>query len=158
VQKWGNGKIPRLRLKKAKCGAIVFRPVVASLDAMTLEAAEDGVRLTSVGGGYRDYARQLWLWNDRMTTNKAEAKQPLVRRVWQGKAWYLKKMAPVAIPGTSNHGWGISVDFNLTDPKVYAWLDAHGPRFGFYMEAKPTRADGSKNPYFEPWHWVKVDA
>ena len=158
VLQWGNGKIPRLRLKKTLCGAVVFRPVAKSLNAMYSEALEDGVVLSSLGGGYRDYARQEALWYDRMTLDKAEAKKPLVRRVWQGRTWYLKKMAPVAIPGTSNHGWGLSVDFNLSDPKVYAWLDRHGPRFGFYMEAKPTRPDGDKNPYFEPWHWTKVDA
>jgi D-alanyl-D-alanine carboxypeptidase len=158
VQRWGNGKIPRLRLKKAQCGAVVYRPVAKALDDMFFDALDDGVVLKSLGGGYRDYARQEALWYDRMTLDKAEAKKPLVRRVWQGRTWYLKKMAPVAVPGTSNHGWGLSVDFDLSDPKTYAWLDRYAPSYGFFMEAKPTRPDGDKNPYFEPWHWTKVDA
>lgn len=157
VQKWGNGKIPRLRLKKCACGAVMFRPAAKVCSAMTAAALADGVQLKSLGGGYRDYARQEALWYDRMTTNKDEAKKPLVRRAWNGKMWFLKKGAPVAVPGFSNHGFGISVDFDVSDPKVYAWLDENGPKFGFYMEAKPTRPDGDRNPYFEPWHWTKVD-
>jgi LAS superfamily LD-carboxypeptidase LdcB len=158
LRNWGNGTIPRLRLKKSKVGVLLFRPAANAADRMYDAAFQDGVVLSSVGGGYRTYERQLWLWNDRMTTNRKEAKQPLVRRVWNGKVWWLKKMAPVAQPGFSNHGWGLSIDFNLADPKTFAWLDKHGPQFGFYMEAKPTKSDGSKNPYFEPWHWTKVDA
>lgn len=158
MQKWGNGKIPRHRLKKCACGALMFRPVAKVCTEMVREAAEDGVTLRSLGGGYRSYDRQLDLWYDRMTTDKKQAKEPLVRRVWNSQVWWLRKMAPVATPGTSNHGWGLSVDFDLSDPKTYAWLDAHGPRFGFFMEAKPTKPDGEKNPYFEPWHWTKVDA
>jgi len=91
-----------------------------------------------------------------MTTDKSKAKQPLVRRVWNNKVWWLAKGAPVAQPGFSNHGWGLSADFDVSDPKTYAWLDANGPRFGFYMEAKPTR-NGERNPFFEPWHWTKAD-
>jgi LAS superfamily LD-carboxypeptidase LdcB len=158
LRNWGNGTIPRLRLKKSRVGVLLFRPAANAADRMYDAALQDCVVLSSVGGGYRTYERQLWLWNDRMTRNRKEAKRPLVRRVWNGKVWWLKKMAPVAIPGTSNHGWGLSIDFNLSDPKTYAWLDKHAPKFGFYMEAKPTKADGTKNPYFEPWHWTKVDA
>jgi len=158
LRNWGNGTIPRLRLKKSRVGVLLFRPAANAADHMYDAALQDGVTLSSVGGGYRSYDRQLWLWNDRMTTNRKEAKQPLLRRIWNGKVYFLKKGAPVAIPGTSNHGWGLSIDFNLSDPKTYAWLDKHAPKFGFYMEAKPTKADGTKNPYFEPWHWTKVDA
>ena len=157
LTRWGNGKIPRLRLRKTQTGAIMFKPAAKACDLMWAEAKADGINLEALGGGYRDYARQEALWYDRMTMKREEAKQPLVRRVWNGKVWWLKKMAPVATPGTSNHGWGLSVDFNVSDPKVYAWLDKNGPRFGFYMEAKPTRHDSEKNPYFEPWHWTKVD-
>lgn len=157
VQRWGNGKIPRVRLKKCACGAVMYRPAAKICSQMVRVAEQDGVQLRSLGGGYRDYARQEALWYDRMTRSRDEAKQPLVRRVWNGKLWFLKKAAPVAVPGTSNHGWGLSVDFDISDPLVYAWLDKHGPSYGFYMEAKPTKSDGSKNPYFEPWHWTKVD-
>jgi D-alanyl-D-alanine carboxypeptidase len=47
-----------------------------------------------------------------------------------------------AVPGTSNHGWGVAVDADITNPATKAWLQANGHRFGF-VEAVPR----------EPWHW-----
>ncbi|WP_407320064.1 D-alanyl-D-alanine carboxypeptidase family protein [Isoptericola halotolerans] len=58
-----------------------------------------------------------------------------------------------AVPGTSNHGWGLAVD--LSHPisggtsAEYAWLRVHGPDYGW---DNPTwaRPDGRKP---EPWHF-----
>ncbi|QGG97136.1 hypothetical protein GH723_14760 [Actinomarinicola tropica] len=47
-----------------------------------------------------------------------------------------------ATPGTSNHGWGLSVDLDL-NPASEAWMKANAPRFGF-VEDVPR----------EPWHWT----
>jgi hypothetical protein len=58
-----------------------------------------------------------------------------------------------AVPGTSNHGWGLAVD--LSDPisggasPEYVWLRVHGPRFG-WDNPSWARPDGSKP---EPWHF-----
>jgi D-alanyl-D-alanine carboxypeptidase len=56
-----------------------------------------------------------------------------------------------AMPGTSNHGWGLAVDLC---PETYAgdrwaWLAANGPAYGW--DNPPwARPGGSK---YEPWHW-----
>ncbi|GAA1981882.1 hypothetical protein GCM10009718_18680 [Isoptericola halotolerans] len=58
-----------------------------------------------------------------------------------------------AVPGTSNHGWGLAVDLSTPISSgrsaEYAWLRVHGPDYGW---DNPTwaRLDGSKP---EPWHF-----
>ena len=47
-----------------------------------------------------------------------------------------------AVPGTSTHGWGLSVDLE-TDPKVTQWLRANASRFGFAEDVAR-----------EPWHYT----
>lgn len=46
-----------------------------------------------------------------------------------------------AIPGTSNHGWGIAID--CPNAWEQAWLRDHGAKFGW----RKTEA------FSEPWHW-----
>ncbi|WP_275002321.1 M15 family metallopeptidase [Promicromonospora iranensis] len=58
-----------------------------------------------------------------------------------------------AVPGTSNHGWGLAVD--LSDPisggtsREYAWLRVHGPDHG-WDNPSWARPGGTKP---EPWHF-----
>ena len=66
---------------------------------------------------------------------------------------YGQKPALAAVPGTSNHGWGLAVDLcggiQSFGTASYAWMTAHAGRFGFLH---PTWADpgGGRE---EPWHW-----
>jgi D-alanyl-D-alanine carboxypeptidase len=57
-----------------------------------------------------------------------------------------------ATPGTSNHGWGVAVDFctpDTTGPS-WAWLSENGAVYGW---ANPDWAKrGGSGPH-EPWHW-----
>jgi hypothetical protein len=58
-----------------------------------------------------------------------------------------------AVPGTSNHGWGLAVD--LSDPisggtsPEYTWLRINGPDYG-WDNPSWARLDGAKP---EPWHF-----
>ncbi|RBY95557.1 D-alanyl-D-alanine carboxypeptidase [Blastococcus sp. TF02-8] len=66
---------------------------------------------------------------------------------------YGEKPALAAVPGTSNHGWGLAVDLcggidGFGTPQ-YAWMVANAGRFGFLH---PTWADPG-NGREEPWHW-----
>jgi LAS superfamily LD-carboxypeptidase LdcB len=47
-----------------------------------------------------------------------------------------------AKPGTSDHGWGMSLDLDL-DSRAQAWMRANAGRHGF-VEDVPR----------EPWHWT----
>lgn len=66
---------------------------------------------------------------------------------------YGAKPALAAVPGTSNHGWGLAVDMcggieSFGSPQ-HNWLLANGPRFGWTNPpwARPGRGRE------EPWHW-----
>lgn len=58
-----------------------------------------------------------------------------------------------AVPGTSNHGWGVAVDLcggvEQFDAPAHVWLLTHAAAFGWFHPAwaEPT---GAKP---EPWHW-----
>jgi hypothetical protein len=58
-----------------------------------------------------------------------------------------------AVPGTSNHGWGLAVDLcggiNVAGTAQSAWMAANAGRFGF-VQPDWARQGGEKP---EPWHW-----
>jgi hypothetical protein len=66
---------------------------------------------------------------------------------------YGQKPALAAVPGTSNHGWGLAVDLcggiEAFGTAQYAWMAANAGRFGFLH---PTWADPGRGRE-EPWHW-----
>ncbi len=66
---------------------------------------------------------------------------------------YGVKPALAAVPGTSNHGWGLAVDlcggaqsFGTAD---YAWMRANASRFGWQNPSWALPGRGRE----EPWHW-----
>src|SRR4051794_23753836 len=66
---------------------------------------------------------------------------------------YGEKPALAAVPGTSNHGWGLAVDLcrgiDRYGTPQYQWMLADAGRFGWLH---PTWADPG-NGREEPWHW-----
>ena len=66
---------------------------------------------------------------------------------------YGQKPALAAVPGTSNHGWGLAVDLcggvESFGTAQYSWMAANAGRFGFLH---PTWADPGRGRE-EPWHW-----
>ena len=66
----------------------------------------------------------------------------------------------VAIPGTSEHQLGLSVDINAdqtkcSSEKVYQWLDENAYKYGFVKRYPEDKTDitGISN---EPWHYRYV--
>jgi cell wall-associated NlpC family hydrolase len=66
---------------------------------------------------------------------------------------YGRKPALAAVPGTSNHGWGLAVDLcggiERFGTAQYQWMVTNAGRFGYLH---PTWADPG-NGREEPWHW-----
>jgi D-alanyl-D-alanine carboxypeptidase-like protein len=66
-------------------------------------------------------------------------------------AVFRKRPAFAAVPGTSNHGWGLAVDLGCGIQNYgsaqYRWMTAHAGAFGWVHPAWAVH-----NP-FEPWHW-----
>jgi hypothetical protein len=66
---------------------------------------------------------------------------------------YGQKPALAAVPGTSNHGWGLAVDLcggaESFGTAQYAWLTANAPALGWVNPDWARPGAGRE----EPWHW-----
>lgn len=121
LAQYGNGRIPAAALAPIGIGNHrLWGPAASSFQRMAQAAAADGVRI-GVTDSYRSYDSQVDL---------AERKG------------LYSEGGLAARPGTSTHGWGLSLDLDLDD-RAQAWMRANGARFGF-VEDVPR----------EPWHWT----
>jgi hypothetical protein len=135
-------------------GPVVFlvAPAARAWRALAAAALAAGhtLKLSGQASGYRTYAQQLRLFEQRFTTTPIAGRPT---RRWNGRTWYLRPgMALAAVPGTSNHGRGLAVDIGeerdgdagteSIDQGTVAWLVANADRFGFSAEVQS-----------EPWHW-----
>jgi hypothetical protein len=66
---------------------------------------------------------------------------------------YAQKPALAAVPGTSNHGWGLALDLcggaQSFGSAQYAWLRVSAPSFGWVNPEWAWPGRGRE----EPWHW-----
>lgn len=66
---------------------------------------------------------------------------------------YQRKPSLAAVPGTSNHGWGLAVDLcggiERTGTAAHQWMQANAGRFGWFHPA--WAEPGGSKP--EAWHW-----
>ncbi|MFN8024281.1 MAG: M15 family metallopeptidase [Acidimicrobiales bacterium] len=121
LQQYGNGRLPDAMLQPiGQGGHRLYAPAAEAWKAAVQAAAADGVTLR-VTDSYRTYDQQVDL---------------VERKGLYSQGGY------GAEPGTSNHGWGLAVDVDVTDPATLSWWRSNGYRFGF-VEAVPR----------EPWHW-----
>lgn len=109
-------------------------------------------------GGHRlraDAAIAYWQLNDAF---RDDFGRPICitdsyRSLAMQRDLYFRKPGLAAVPGTSNHGWGLAVDLcggaEYFGTEVYRWLDENGDEFGW---DNPSWAQpGGSKP--EPWHW-----
>jgi zinc D-Ala-D-Ala carboxypeptidase len=121
LQMYGNGKIPAAALEPiGQGGHRLFAPAAAQWQSLVAAAAADGVTM-KVTDSYRSYEQQVDL---------------------AGRKGLYEDGGLAAIPGSSNHGWGLAVDADVGRPEALAWMKANGHAYGF-VEAVPR----------EPWHW-----
>ena len=66
---------------------------------------------------------------------------------------FARKPSLAAVPGTSQHGWGLALDLcggvQVFGSEAHEWMRAHAPAFGWH-HPRWARQDGRKP---EPWHW-----
>ncbi len=120
LAKYGNGKIPPAALTEIGGGHRLWQPAAENFKRLMAEAEAAGITI-GVTDSYRSYEQQVDL---------AERKG------------LYSQGGLAATPGTSNHGWGKSLDLDLND-EAQAWMRANGERYGF-VEDVPR----------EPWHWT----
>jgi hypothetical protein len=165
----GNGTLPAALLTGVPGGGALHHLAARAWRAMLAAAAADGVTLrqTSAGDLFRPLSQQTALFVARYTTIPQPGRPS---KQWQSRTWWLRPgMAPAAVPGTSNHGWGIAADTcTMLNGTVYSlhptgtgvgrrawdWLIDNYERFGWSHEYRLT------SPIVEPWHirYVAGDA
>lgn len=117
----GNGRVPTDALSPVgETGHHLWAPAAQGLDRLIDAAAADGVTV-----GITDSYRPI------------DVQERLARE----KGLY-HQGGLAAVPGTSNHGWGIATDLDLDAPAL-AWMRSNAWRYGF-VEDVPR----------EPWHWT----
>lgn len=118
---FGNGQVPSTQLVTIGQGDHrLHAPAAQAFQQMEAAARSEGVTFGLISS-YRDL--------------------PTQQRLAKEKGLY-SQGGLAATPGTSNHGWGLSVDLDL-DPRAQDWMKENGWRFGF-VEDVPR----------EPWHWT----
>lgn len=138
-----NGKIPTSRLSRLpdawnrnRRTEHLRADAYAALSRALAFAAADGVSSYSIYDAYRPYSEQKSIFLARYYKVRSGA-----QKYWNGSGWRLRSgQAVAAVPGTSNHGLGLSVDIHST--AIQRWLRANGRRFGFIAEVRS-----------EAWHW-----
>lgn len=135
-----NGRLIDALLEEIQPGVWLMRDAARSWRVMRDRARADGVELV-VQFGYRDYATQKSIFLNRYVTEYiVDAEQV----VWNGQRYFkLPNVASAAVPGTSNHGWGLAVDI-VRGPGAVEWLVAHAHEDGWCAELQS-----------EPWHWLR---
>lgn len=144
-----NGKLSAGILKKCDVGsALMAEPAARAMKAMVAAMRSAlGLDYTHVGA-YRTYKQQEELFLSRYTTTPLPGRPT---RTWNGvKYWQKPGTAMAAVPGTSNHGWGLALDIaekvNGKPVSISArsvkWLVKHARQYGFSAEVQS-----------EQWHW-----
>lgn len=150
-----NGEIPLSDLVMTTAGVRLRSDAAASYERLSKEFnkvhgpmyVSDGYRARNDGGNFSQEA----IFLDRYRP-QASGNGPFNDVRWyNGKRYVRHKSAAAAVPGTSNHGWGVAADFasginaSFTSPQ-YRWMAQNGPSHGW------TNTEG--RGINEPWHWV----
>lgn len=138
------GELPDSLLRPIEGKGKLHHLAADAYEAMDAAANAEGIDLspTSQADTYRSLAVQEYGFYQRYTDTPGKKLRKQTPRIYKGKAWYLKKgLAPMAVPGTSNHNLGIAIDIAHASGARLAWLLKHAERFGFSWELQS-----------EPWH------
>jgi len=151
-------------------GHLLERETAKALKQMAFAARDDGINI-KVCSGYRDFSRQLKIWNDkaqgkRMVLDNDSQPVELDRKSDQEIVELI--MLWSALPGTSRHHWGtdidvydenaierhqlqlVSAEYLSSGPcgELHLWLVKHASNFGFYFPFQ----EGLSGVNAEPWH------
>ena len=125
---WGgysDGLIPSSQLCAIIGGGRLRPDAAAAFNAMSQAYAQAFGTNLCVGDSYRSYSQQVSIFRECPSL--------------------------AAVPGTSNHGWGLAVDLGCgvqsSRSAQYRWMSRTASQFGWVHPAWAVH-----DPY-EPWHW-----
>ncbi len=130
--------------------------IIPELQQMMQAAQKDGVTLV-IRSPYRDYERQIYLFNRK------------VKAYMKKKMSYLESYRTTAqdvtIPGASEHQVGLALDITsdtyttltqgFADTEAGKWLAQHSYEYGFILRY-PDGKEDITGISFEPWHFRYV--
>lgn len=130
--------------------------IIPELQLMMQAAQKDGVTLV-IRSPYRDYERQIYLFNRK------------VKGYMRTKMSYLESYRTTAqsvtIPGASEHQVGLALDITsnsyttltqgFADTEAGKWLAEHSYEYGFILRY-PDGKEDITGISFEPWHFRYV--
>lgn len=138
-----NGAVPVELQTNCGVGKFTMHHIASRCMKALLSKCPYPVGATGTG---RTYQQQVDLFQARYTTTVLP-NRPI--KIWNGVKYYQKpNTAMAAVPGTSNHGYWLAIDFatnTLNYSKLVEWLIIEGPKFGFYGSTQS-----------ESWHWQYV--
>ncbi len=153
-------KIPAEYTSSSANGGYLRKEVLQAFGKMRQAAKNEGVTLTIVSAT-RNFQRQKSIWESKWT-GKTLVEGQDVSQINDSAARAKIILRFSAMPGTSRHHWGTDMDLNdLEDAyfqtpegkKVYAWLIANAPRFGF-CQPYTSKLNANRTGYEEEkWHW-----
>ena len=140
-----------LELLKLDNGSEVDVRIYPELQAMFDDARDSGLELF-VRDGYRSHEEQIAIMDDYIDAYLNEGYDYEIAKE--------KAEDYVAIPGTSEHELGLSVDINadnayVEDYEVYDWLDQNAHQYGFIKRYNDDKIAITKINN-EPWHYRYV--
>jgi LAS superfamily LD-carboxypeptidase LdcB len=138
------GELPQELLRGIEGKGKLHHCAADAYEAMDAAANAEGIDLspTSQADTYRSLETQEYGFYQRYTDTPGKKLLKQKPRIYKGKVWYLKKgLAPMAVPGTSNHNLGIAIDIANASGKRLEWLLKNAQDFGFSWEVQS-----------EPWH------
>lgn len=149
-----NHYIPKdyqMNLIRLSNGKQVDSRIYPSLQKMFNDARASGLALF-VREGYRTSQDQQQIMNERIREYENQGNSK--RRATKMAEKY------VAIPGTSEHQLGLSIDINAdqtkcSSEKVYSWLDNNAYKYGF-IKRYPSNKSYITGIHNEPWHYRYV--
>lgn len=142
----GNRTAAQLQALRSAPGQRLRPDAAAAWDRLAYACQRRHGWLPRLTDSYRPYAAQEALFRRRYRPGAG-----FDTRRWNGEPWHRVSGAAAAIPGTSNHGWGLAVD--CTD---LAQAGFYGARYkelvGLAAEYGWTNNEGRQ--VNEPWHLV----
>lgn len=137
-----------VKLVEYSRGQSVDERIYPALTAMLNDAKKDGIH-TVIASAYRTAEKQQRLLDEKVAEYKAKGYTPSDAKS-AAESW-------VAIPGTSEHQLGISVDINAdgihsSGAEVYKWLKLNAYKYGFIQRYPDNKTDITGTIY-EPWHY-----
>ena len=141
----------QVKLTELSNGKKVDSRIYPELQQMFNDARADGLALF-VREGYRTTGEQQKIMDEKINEYEKQG--------YSAKEAKKRAEKYVAIPDTSEHQLGLSVDINAdtskcSSEKVYQWLDENAYKYGFVKRYPADKTDitGISN---EPWHYRYV--